>query len=118
MSTPTVDVMSRQIAEVIRRLDEQDKKYDARRKEDDRREETASRTRSELLSRVDAHGQRTTKLETKWEAFFGDQGAFKLFCGQIAGHDRKIDNLRTYVLIGLGLVLAAQFFVPMLLKGK
>lgn len=114
----TVEGISRQLADVLRRLDDQDRKYDKRREEDDRREASAAAAREALLTRVDEHGKRTTKLETKWEAFFGDQGAFRLFCSQISNHDKKLDRLTMYFFIGMGILIAAQFFIPMLLKGK
>jgi len=98
-----------QLAAVIKRLDEQDRKYDARREEDDAREARAQKERQELIARVDRHGVRTTAIETKWEAFFSEQGAFRLFCAQIAGHDKKIDKLMWIAGIGFGIVVTLQF---------
>jgi|GEM_PF-5706367 len=97
-----------QLAAVIRRLDELDRKYDARREEDDARDARAHTEREELRERLDRHGVRTTALETKWEAFFSEQGAFRLFCAQITAHDKKIDRLMWIAGIGFGIVITLE----------
>lgn len=97
------------MAEVLRRLEEQDRKYEARTRIDDEREQRAERDRRELLDRVDAHGIRTTAIETKWEAFFGEQGAFRQFCAQITGHDKKIDRLMWLAGVGFGVLITLEF---------
>lgn len=99
------------MAEVLRRLDDQDRRYEARTKVDDIREERAERDRRELLDRVDKHGIRTTAIETKWEAFFGEQGAFRLFCAQISGHDKKIDRLMWLAGVGFGILITLEFIL-------
>lgn len=103
--------ISQQLASITRRLDEQDKKYDARREEDDARETRARSERQLLLDRVDAHGRRTTVLETDWKAFFSDQGAFRLFCKQINDQAAKTDRLTWLVAVGLGIVITLQFML-------
>jgi hypothetical protein len=99
-----------------------------RRKVDDARHETLikgqdriAQGQDELVSRVDSHGLRTTAIETRWEAFFGPQGAFGLVMKGIDTQSEqikaqtKVSNRTNWILaIGVGIVLAAQFFVPML----
>lgn len=97
------------MAEVLRRLEDQDRKYDARTRIDDERERRAAEDRRELLDRVDAHGVRTTAIETKWEAFFGEQGAFKFFIGQITDLAKKNDRLTWLVAVGVGIIITLQF---------
>lgn len=97
------------MVEVLRRLDEQDRKYEARTRIDDEREQRAERDRRELIERVDAHGVRTTAIETKWEAFFGEQGAFKFFISQIGDLAKKNDRLTWLVAVGVGIIITLQF---------
>lgn len=107
--------ISLQLVNITRRLDDQDKKYDARRVEDDARDARAHVERDAAAERLDLHGRRTIALETKWEAFFGDQGAFKQFVLKLESHDAKLDKMSAYLLIGVGILLASQFLIPLLI---
>lgn len=104
------------MAEVLRRLDAQDRRYAERSNLDDQREERASREREMLLERVDTHGKRVTIIETRFDAFFGEQGAFRLVCKKI---DESADTVKAhgkYIFIGVGVIMAGEFLVPILLK--
>ena len=109
MAPHDIGDINRKLEAVILRLDEQDRKYDARREEDDAREARARTESQELIARVDRHGIRTTTIETRWEAFFGEQGAFRLFCAQIAAHDKKIDRLMWLAGVGFGILITLEF---------
>ena len=82
-----------------------------RRKLDDARDESARKDRKELLDRVNAHGTRTTALETKWAAFFGDEGAFKLVMKAGAEQSKKLDRNTWLIAIGFGILIATEFFL-------
>jgi hypothetical protein len=97
------------MAEVLRRLEEQDRKYEARTRIDDERDQRAERDRREMLDRVDGHGQRMTGMETKWAAFFGEQGAFRIFTAQLTEQAKKTDRLTWLVAVGVGIVITLQF---------
>jgi hypothetical protein len=98
---------------IRRNLEARDRLDQERRKVDDAREQSAAAAREHLLERVDGHGRRTTALETKWEAFFSEQGAFRVLirlseqnnCDikALAEETRKsIQALWRPVLIGIG----------------
>lgn len=82
-----------------------------RRKVDDEREKKADLRTAELIQRIDNHGLRTTAIETKWEAFFGDQGAFKIFVKNIEDLSRKSDKQAILLAIGIGIIITLQFLL-------
>lgn len=74
----TLEDVCRGMELIHQQLKSRDQIEAERRKLDDARDSAARKDRSELLDRVNKHGTRQTALETRWEAFFGDQGAFKI----------------------------------------
>lgn len=108
---------------IIHRLDQIESRvsnaaelYDERRRTDDARYERVIKAQDAILERVDGHGRRTTAIETKWEAFFGKQGAYGIILETLKNQDNKIDRLAWYIAIGIGLVVGIQFLIPFLFK--
>ena len=93
------------------KIDSQNREYDQRRKEDDKRTLAATKAREELLKRVDAHGLRTTKLESRFEAFFGPEGAFQSVLHRGISQGKKIDKLSWLMGIGVGIVATLEFIL-------
>lgn len=110
------------------RFEYREKNDEERRKVDDARHQTLIqgqdrivKGQEELVARVDNHGLRTTAIETKWEAFFGPQGAFGMVMRGIdeqkvqMKEQTKVSSRTNWILaVGVGIVLAAQFFAPYL----
>src|SRR5271163_3926058 len=64
-----------------------------------------------LLERVDIHGQRMTAMETKWAAFFGENGAFTYVKKKIESTDLQnkwIIALVITTLVGIIVNLAVK----------
>lgn len=95
-----------------KRWDDRELMETERRKLDDERDRKHTQKMDEVLDRLDKHGTRTTALETKWEAFFGDQGAFKLVVKGLDKLDGKTDKLAWLLAIGIGIMVAVQYFHP------
>lgn len=105
----TIEQVAEQVRGIDFRLESQDKVDEERRKLDDDRYTHLAAGQKEVLSRVDTHGTRTTALETKWAAFFGDEGAFKLVMKNIDSQGKKIDKLMWLVACGIGGLAALEF---------
>lgn len=99
------------IGEVLIALDAIDSRLSARdeldaerRKVDDLRDAEQQAVQRELL-------QRTDKLETNWESFFGEQGAFRMVINQLKGHSKKIDRLTWIAGVGVGIAIVVQIWL-------
>lgn len=95
------------LAAIDSRLEASDEMDAERRKLDDLRYQTQDGERKELLQRIGGISDRTSKLESNWDSFFGEQGAFPMVVAKIDGHGKKIDRLMWFagVIFGIGLVL-------------
>lgn len=112
-------------AEIALQLQALNQKFQARdemdaerRKTDDARYDALKKSNDEVMARVDGHGLRTTALETKWAAFFGDEGAFKVVVRNQENQGKKIDRLSWFIAGGIGLLAALQFIIPILWSNK
>lgn len=94
------------------RFDKQDREYSARSKVDDARYAKSTNQREEMLARMDGHGKRTTALETKWTAFFSDEGAFKIFVTKLESQEAGQRTVQR--MIG-GLIVLQAVGIPLLL---
>jgi len=103
--------VSAELISIRQTLEAQNWQYAQRRAEDDRRDSAAITDRKELLKRVDDHGTRTTRLETKWEAFFAPEGAFQSVLNRGITQGKKIDKLTWFVGIGIGIVATLEFIL-------
>jgi hypothetical protein len=56
-----------------------------------------------LLARVDEHGRKQTELETKWNAFFSDQGGW----GYVSRKITTTDTQNRWIIGGVGSILVA-----------
>jgi hypothetical protein len=115
--TSNLTEVSVKMDSLISRIEGRDKLDEERRKTDDARYTTLSKRHEEILERVDKHGIRTTALETKWAAFFGDEGAFKLVMKGLENLDKKSDKQNWFIAIGIGILGALQFLLP-IWRGK
>src|ERR1700722_6192149 len=111
----TMPQVSTALNSILQTLEARDTLDAERRKTDDAREIHAVADRKELLDRVDAHGIRTTRLESRWEAFFGPEGAFQSVLNRGISQGKKIDKLSWLVGIGGG-VGATLAFILLLRK--
>jgi hypothetical protein len=93
------------------RLEARDKLDGERRHTDDTRNASAEQGRKAILERTDSVAERTTKLESNWESFFGKQGAFQMVMGTIESHGKKIDRLTWIVAVGVGIALVVQVLI-------
>jgi len=81
--------LSAEIGSIHRMIEAQNREYAERRQEDDRRTDAAERSRQELTTRLDRHGNRMTAMETNWINFFGPDGAFTYVKKKIESTDRQ-----------------------------
>lgn len=142
-STSTLTDVVGAVSLLGQQLEYREKTDEERRKVDDARHETLikgqdriAKGQDELVSRVDNHGLRTTAIETRWEAFFGPQGAFGMVMRGIEEQKEqmktqgasfeakmteqtKTSNRTNWILaVGVGIVLAAQFLAPYLVHTR
>jgi hypothetical protein len=95
----TMEQVSSKLNSISQSLAARDRVDADRRKVDDTRD-------TRLLERVDAHGIRTTAIETKWEAFFGPNGAFTYVTRKIEATDKQNRWIITFVIATLVGVIA------------
>jgi len=106
-----MEVVMAAIEAVDARIKAKDELEAERRKTDDIRYERLAKNQETIIERTDKHGLRTTALETLWSAFFGDQGAFKIVVKNQEDQGKKIDRLSWGFAIGIGLLMATQFWL-------
>ena len=92
-------------------LAEQDRASAERRKVDDERTHAAELGRRQLLDRADGHGARLGRLEARWEAFFSDEGAFKVVLHRGVEQGKKLDRLFWLAGIGFGIIATLELIL-------
>lgn len=112
----TLDQVSGRVELIDQRLESDAELDKERRKIDDDRYRTLSNGQGEVLKLVNDHGARTTALETKWTAFFGDQGAFKGVIKGLEDQGKKIDKLTWIVASGIGGLAVVQFIAEFFIR--
>lgn len=96
--------VSAELIAIRENLTARDRLDSERRKVDDARDER-------LLDRVDKHGTRMTTMETRWEAFFGDNGAWNYVKKKIEATDKQ-----NRVIIGFGFTTMVGVILNLWLK--
>lgn len=119
----TIDQVATRVELIDQKFDSKEETDKQRRIVDDARFTVLTGGQKEVLARVETHGTRTTALETKWAAFFGDEGAFKAIMKRIDSmgdkqddQGKKIDKLTWIVAGGLGAVSATQFIIEFFVR--
>jgi hypothetical protein len=78
----TMAAISSELNSIRQTLQARDELDAERRKIDDARD-------ARILDRVDKHGQRLASLEIRWEAFFGENGAFTFVKNKISDIEKR-----------------------------